>query len=295
MKTATLERSTEAAPATSIATMTDKNRSVRKASFTAGVGLLLMSALSALGYLVAVKGLVTQGDATRTAKNIMDHEGLFRFGILSMFFVAILDVVVAWALYRVFRPVNEAISKLAAWLRIAYAAIFTVAISQLVGVVSLLNSSRHLPALSAHQVQVQAVQSITTFTNIWDAGLVLFGFNLLLVAYLAFRSEYVPRFVGVMLLLAGSGYLIDSFGRVLSRSSSLDVSAITGLGEFVFALWLVFRGRRIDLKTAPSGGLTSGATSSTSAKLWWNCKHWEARRTGVPGHSHTTGRGSCRG
>ena len=125
----------------------ETNHSIRKASTTAGVGLLAMSVLSAFGYLVAVKGLVVPGNAARTAKNIADHEGLFRFGILSLYLVAALDVVVAWALYRVFKPVSDALSKFAAWLRIAYAGVFMVAISQLFGALGL-----HSQALAAHQL-----------------------------------------------------------------------------------------------------------------------------------------------
>ena len=111
----------------------ETKHSLRTASTVAGVGLLAMSVLSAFGYLIAIKGLVVPGNAARTAKNIADHENTFRFGILSLYLVAILDVVVAWALFRVFKPVNAALSKLAAWLRIAYAAVFMVAISQLLG------------------------------------------------------------------------------------------------------------------------------------------------------------------
>ena len=70
-----------------------------------------MSVLSAFGYLVAVKGLVVPGNAARTARNIAGHEGLFRFGILSLYLVAALDVVVAWALYRVFKPVSEGVCR----------------------------------------------------------------------------------------------------------------------------------------------------------------------------------------
>src|SRR5580704_1999097 len=103
------------------------NRSLRKASITAGVGLLLMSALAGFGYQVAVKGLVTEGNAAKTATEIASHQGLFGLGILSLFLVVALDVIVALALYRVFSPVGERISKLAAWLRIAYAGIFAVA------------------------------------------------------------------------------------------------------------------------------------------------------------------------
>src|SRR5664280_1114404 len=222
----------------------ETNNSIRKASATAGVGLLAMSVLSAFGYLVAVKGLVVPTSAARTARNITGHEGLFRFGILSLYVVAGLDVVVAWALYRVFKPVIDTLSKLAAWLRVAYAAVFTVAISQLVG------------ALRLH---TQALEHINTFTKIWDAGLVLFGLNLFVLAYLAYKSVYVPRLLGVLLGIAGFGYVFDTVVRALVRGSSSDVSAITGMGEFVFALWLVVRGRRITVNDSESHDNSIGA------------------------------------
>jgi len=222
----------------------ETNHSIRKASTIAGVGLLAMSVLSAFGYLFAVKGLVVPGNAARTARNITSHEGLFRFGILSLYVVAVLDVVVAWALYRVFKPVSDTLSKLAAWLRVAYAAVFTVAISHLVG------------ALRLH---AQALGHINTFTNIWDAGLVLFGLNLFVLAYLAYRSGYVPRLLGVLLGIAGFGYVFDTVVRALVRGSSSDVSAITGMGEFVFALWLVIRGRRITVSDSESHDDSIGA------------------------------------
>lgn len=122
----------------------DANPSVRKASLTAGVALLLMSALAAFGVFVAVEGLVTQGDAARTANDIMASESLFRFGIVSLFLVIALDVVVAWALYRVFSPVSIGVSRLAAWLRLLYAAVFMVAVSELVGALRLLSNEGYL-------------------------------------------------------------------------------------------------------------------------------------------------------
>jgi len=222
----------------------ETNHSIRTASTLAGVGLLAMSVLSAFGYLVAVKGLVVPGNAARTAKNIAGHEGLFRFGILSLYLVAALDVVVAWALYRVFKPVSDALSKLAAWLRAVYAAVFVVAISQLVG------------ALRLH---TQALRHINTFTNIWDVGLVLFGLSLFVLAYLAHRSGYIPRLLGVVLAIAGFGYVFDTVVRVLVRGSSFDVSAITGMGEFAFAIWLVIRGRRITVSNSESHDNPIGA------------------------------------
>ena len=222
---------------------TDASSSVRKASIIAGAGLLLMSVLSGIGYLVAVKGLTTPGNATRTAEKLAAHKDLFRFGIVSLFLVAALDVVVAWALYRVFTPVSEAISKLAAVLRIAYAGIFVIAISRLVGVLGLLGTNQQPAAVLGR---------INSFTNIWDAGLVLFGLHLLVIAYLAYRSGYVPKVLGVLLAVAGLGYLFDSLSAALTHGSSTPVSSFTFVGEFLLALWLVNFGRRVSLSDSTS-------------------------------------------
>jgi hypothetical protein len=202
-----------------------------------------MSVLSGIGYLVAVKGLTTPGNATRTAEKIAAHKDLFRFGIVSLLFVAALDVVVAWALYRVFAPVSEAISKLASGLRIAYAGIFVIAISRLVGVFGLLGPNQQPAAVLGR---------INSFTNIWDAGLVLFGLHLLLIAYLAYRSGFVPKVLGVLLAVAGLGYLFDSLSAALTHESSTPVSSFTFVGEFLLALWLVTSGRRVTLSASTS-------------------------------------------
>src|ERR1039458_1449349 len=106
----------------------DASRPVRKASLIAGVALLLMSALAGFGYNVAIHGLITRGNAARTAQDIMAHQGLFRAGIASLFLVIVLDVVAALGLYWVFRPVSKPISAIAAGMRIVYAGIFAVAV-----------------------------------------------------------------------------------------------------------------------------------------------------------------------
>jgi hypothetical protein len=226
------------------------NRSIRTASLTAGVGLLLISALAGFGNFVALRGLVTEGNAAQTATDIMASNGLFRLGILSLFLTVALDIVVAWALYHVFRPVNNGISMLAAWFRTAYAAVFMVGIGQLIGVLRLLGNDDYLRVFSGDQLHAQALLGFDSFNDIWYASLVLFGLHLLVVGYLAYRSGYVPRFLGVLLGIAGLGYVIDSFGVVLSRGSWTDVSFVTFIGELLFALWLVIWGRRISVGTS---------------------------------------------
>lgn len=224
---------------------TAANRSIRHASITAGVGLLLMSVLAGFGNFVPLEGLVTPGNAAQTAQDITASEGLFRFGIVSLSVVIALDVVVAWALYRVFSPVSQSISMLAAAFRLVFAGVFMVAVGQLLGVLRLLSSEDYLSVFSADQLHAQALLGVNAFGDLWAVGLGLFGLHLLVIGYLAHQSGYVPRFLGVLLAIAGLGYVIDSVGGVLSQGSWTDVSSFTFIGEFLLALWLVIWGRRL--------------------------------------------------
>jgi hypothetical protein len=219
--------------------------SMRSASLTAGIALLLMSAVAIFGNVIVVDGLVTRGDAAATSADITASAGLFRLGIASLVLVVGLDVVVAWALFRVFSPVNASLSMLAAILRLVYSAVFMVAIGELLGVIRLLSDEGNRAVVGTDLVQVQAMQGITAFNDIWYVGQFLFGLHLLLIGYLAYRSGYVPRVLGVLLLIAGLGYATDSLGAVTTAGPWTDVSAFTFLGEFLLALWLVLRARRI--------------------------------------------------
>jgi hypothetical protein len=204
-----------------------------------------MSAFAGFGKFVALDGLVTPGDATQTARDILASEGLFRLGIVSLILVIALDVVVACALYRVFSPVNKSLSIVAAAMRLVYSAVFMVAIAQLPGVLRLLTDDSSRAVFGADEVNLQASLGLAAFTDIWYVSQFLFGLHLLVEGYLAYRSGYVPRPLGALLAIAGLGYATDSLGSVLSHGSWTPVSSVTFLGEFLLALWLLIRARRI--------------------------------------------------
>ncbi|QBI18503.1 DUF4386 domain-containing protein [Egibacter rhizosphaerae] len=218
---------------------------MRSASLTAGAGLLLMAALSGFGLIIVVEGLVTPGDATQTTIDILASEGLFRAGIVSVFGVIALDVVVAGALYRVFRPVSRHLSALAAGFRLAYSAVFLAAVGHLVAALRLLGSQGPLPTFSTEQVHALAMSRIGTFDAVWDAGMVLFGLHLLIVGHLVYRSGFLPRLLGLLLTVAGVGYVFDSVATVLSGGSVPEVGTYTWIGELLLAVWLVVRSRQI--------------------------------------------------
>ena len=216
-------------------------QALRSASTTAGIALLLVALLGGFGYLFVVDRLLVMDDAVRTAANIAASETLFRLAIASLLVTAVLDVVVAWALFKVFEPVSSGLSTLAATFRVAYAGIFVVAIAQLTGVLRLLPQ--------AEELSTQVLSGIHAFEDIYSAGLVLFGFHLMLLGLLVWRAAYAPTLLGILLALAGLGYAVDSFGVVLFAGYALEVATFTFVGEVLLIFWLLLRGRRLTSTT----------------------------------------------
>jgi hypothetical protein len=230
----------------------DRDRPLQAASVVAGTALALLTALAVFGNFVVLARLVAPGDTATTMTNIAGSAGLFRLGIASLIMVAVLDVVVAAALMRVFTSVNPDISRLAAWCRLAYAAVFLVAVSQLAGV---------LPNVGNLD---QAQRSIDAYNDIWNAGLILFGVHLLLIGYLAYRSGFIAKVIGILLVIAGLGYLIDGFGTVLVSGYSLNVAQVTFVGEAVLIFWLLIKGRHLTL--GPAATTTTTVRSRSTPK-----------------------------
>jgi hypothetical protein len=240
--------STRAGVATTPSTVAghDATVSVRQAGLTGGVALLVLAVLSAAGVLLAVDGLVTPGDAAKTAGDISASEGTFRLAVAGLYVVVVLDIVAAWALFQFFAPVNVWLSRLTAWLRVGFAGVFLVAISQLAAVPGMLSDAGYQQAFGEQQLQAEVMLKLEAFDHTWMAALLLFGAHLALLGYLAYRSGYVPRLVGVLLVIAGAGYALDTLSSVLS-SDPVVVSTVTFLGELVLAIWLLLRGGRVQL------------------------------------------------
>jgi hypothetical protein len=185
------------------------------------------------------------GDAVATANNIMASEMLFRTGICSLIIVLICDVVVAWALYVFLKHVNKSLSLLTAWLRLVYAAILGIALLNLVIVLILLSGANYLAVFEADQLHAQVLLFLNAFNDVWALGLIVFGFHLVTLGYLVFKSDYIPSVLGVLLILAGFSYLIDYFSKFLFPNFDVLISMVLGWGELIFMFWLLFKGGKI--------------------------------------------------
>jgi len=163
--------------------------------------------------------------------------------------VLVADAVVAWALYIFLKPVSKGLSLLTAWFRLLYTAIFGVALLILLIVLVLLSGADYLTVFEPSQLHALSMIFLNTYQYGLNIGFIFFGIHILGLGYLIFKSGTVPRILGVLLMIAFVGYMIDSFASVLSSSYAnnpiafiifITVPAI--VSELSLTIWLLFKG-----------------------------------------------------
>ena len=219
--------------------------SIKDSALIAGISLLLMAIIAPIANFSILQGLVAPDDAAKTVSNITENIGTFRIAIVLFLIVALLDILIAWSLYIFLRQQNKSLSLLTAWLRIIYASILCVVIINLINVLQFLNGVDYLSGFSESQLQTQIMLSVNSFSQGWEFGLIIFGFHLLLLGCLILKAGYMRKILGILILLAASGYLIDGFCKLLLTNYNISISKFTFIGEVILIFWLLIVGRKI--------------------------------------------------
>ena len=219
--------------------------SLRQAALVAGFGLLVMVVAAPFAEFFVYTKLVVPGNIEATVQNIRANGGLLLAGIFAYLIVFIFDVIVAWALYVLLIPVNRSLSLLTAWFRLVYTAIALFAMLKLVTVYRLLHTPDYAASFGPEQLQAQVELLLNAFRYEWGFGLILFGIHLVLLGYLVYRSGYIPKILGILLVIAGSGWVVYELGPFLFPNADLGFLFITFSLEVIFMLWLLIRGWKI--------------------------------------------------
>lgn len=228
---------------------THSDISQRSAAIAAGISIVIMAVTAGFSFGYVLSSTLVPGDATATAARIMDGEISFRAGIYGWIIILICDVIAAWALYVVFKHVNQSLSLLTAWFRLVYAALLGVSLLSFVFVLLLNSGADYLNAFNLEQLQSLMMLFLNAFQGMWQIGLVIFGCHLLLLGYLVYVSGSVPRVIGFLILIAAMGYLIVNSGHLLLPDHKAVIELIDLVfvlpmivGELGLGLWLLFKG-----------------------------------------------------
>ena len=123
---------------------TSSSLSARHAAIIAGVGYLAIFIVTTFANSFALEKVIIAGDAATTAANVMASATLFRLGIAGWIVVLMCDAVVAWALYLFFKPVQEELALLAAWMRLLFVVIFAAGLLHLFPILEILSGAENL-------------------------------------------------------------------------------------------------------------------------------------------------------
>ncbi len=215
--------------------------SPRPKTRTLGVVYLLYF-LTAVFAVFFTKGLVVSDDAAATANNILAHEPLFRLGFAVGLIANVWYIALTALLYDLFKPVNRRLSLLAAFFSLVGCAIQTFgSLFQLAPFVVLEGGSQYLSVFKMEQRQALALMFLKLHTQAISIGLVFFGFYCLLIGYLILGSAFLPRILGVLMVLAGLGWL-TFLSPPLANHLSRYIQVFGFLAEVSLMLWLLVRG-----------------------------------------------------
>jgi hypothetical protein len=218
--------------------------SINKTARMAGLLYLAIAVFSAFGLVYVPSMILVPGDAAATAHNIVASESLFRLGFMSNLLAFTVNIFVAVLLYKLLAPVNKTMASLMVILiSIGVAIAMLNELNQFVALL-LLSGSDYLTAFTADQLQAFA----SLFLDIYQHGFILahifFGLWLFPMGYLVFKSGFLPKAIGILLLIAGVGYLVDF--TLFFLFPGMSVKGFTAVGEFVgevsLLLWLLFMG-----------------------------------------------------
>ncbi|MEM6831032.1 MAG: DUF4386 domain-containing protein [Bacteroidota bacterium] len=220
------------------------NCQIQRVALISGIGIFFMVLTVPVAEFVIFPGIFNYESGEITIRNIRENRSLFITGLFLHVITLICDVVVAWALYLFLKPVNRDFSLLVALFRI----VFTVlTLSALLNLVSLLNLTQNAAYLSAfgQSLHSQVILTIKNFNLQWSFAFIFFGIYLIMLGILVYQAFYVPKVFGVLLILAGVGYLIDTLRLFLFPLITMDYIMITFFGELVFMFWLLIKGWKV--------------------------------------------------
>ena len=190
--------------------------------------------------------LIVSGDAAATARNIASSEQMWRNGLVADTIGLLAYIVVTFLLYELLKPVNRGISLLAAFFSLVGCAIGGMSGLFHLAALYWLGGNSYLGVFTSAQLQTLAYMSIRLHGLGYQISIVCFGVYCALIGYLVFRSGFMPKTIGVLMLLAGICYEVSMFADFISpplaRALGDYINLPSLLGEGSLTLWLLFLG-----------------------------------------------------
>ena len=225
---------------------TKEKMNPKRTARIAGVLYLIIAVLGIFSMLYGPESYFVPGDAAATANNIAASESMYRLAFMGDLLGQVLFIFLALLLYRLLKPVNKNLSVLMAILVLVGIPIAMLNDLNQIAALLLSSGAEYLPAFAVDQLSAH----VMLFLNLYEHGLriayIFWGLWLFPLGYLVFRSGFLPRIIGILLLIAGLGYLVELVIFFLFPDLDLTIRMFTFWGEVILALWLLIKGVDVD-------------------------------------------------
>jgi len=218
--------------------------SVKAIARIAGALILIMAVIAPFGMLYIPSTLIVPGDATATANQIIASESLFRLGIASDAVVFLIEIVLSVLLYVLLKPVSKTLALVVGFSRLAMTVIQGINLLNNIFALLLLSGAGYLTVFEPSQLHALVLLFLNAHQSVVHIWGLAFGLHLFVLGYLVYKSGYIPRIVGVLLVIASICYLVQSFGIILLPNNE-GIFAMVGflsIVEVALPLWLVIKG-----------------------------------------------------
>jgi hypothetical protein len=206
--------------------------------------IVIVVGFFAYGY---VPGKLVSGDAAVTANNILTHSLLWRAGVLAGLIMVICAIPQLLFEYLLLRSVQRHVALLFVLFNVISLAIESLSGLGHLAALAIVSGQGSLSGIPVHQLQAWAALAIDLHDSDVNISFLFFGCVCLLYGYLIFRSTFLPRFLGVLMTIAGLCYGANSILvfldlHLLPSSGIPLLLAPAGLSELILCLWLLIFG-----------------------------------------------------
>ncbi len=219
----------------------------QKTARLAGLLYFIYMVCHVLADVIGRSKIIVYGDAAATAQNIMASTGQFQLGFMLDLIAAILFLLTAWALYRLLKPVNEHLALLFLLLNLGGVVIQCASDLFLPASQLLLSGADYAKVFQADQLQALAMSYLYLYKNGFMIAQIFYGAWLLPLGYVVYKSGFLPRILGIVLMIHCCTWLMTSLQFFLFPGFTAITYVSWPLGfmaEFGLTVWLLIKGAK---------------------------------------------------
>jgi hypothetical protein len=209
-----------------------------------GLTYLILIITGIFGLVYIPSTLIVWSSPDVTASNIKASEFLFRLGILSEIICFLAFILLPLFLYELLKSVSRIASALMVIFALISIPVAFINILNKINVLLLLSGAEYLNKIPQDQLHSQVMYLLASFNNGTMLSNIFWGAWLFPLGYLVFKSNFLPKILGIFLMVGCFGYLIEFVTRFLFSVTEIPwyVSLPSSIGEFGICLWLLIFG-----------------------------------------------------